>query len=80
MLYCIILLHCVYLLFMYSLPSHMQLTLKVLKFRTSKLKMLTVSVVISFLTPQLHNMFQPTWPSSGVLKLLEELLHLYTLS
>jgi hypothetical protein len=34
LLYCSILLHCVYFSFKYSLPSHMQLTLKVLKFKT----------------------------------------------
>jgi hypothetical protein len=41
-------------------------------------KLLTVSFFMSYLTPLLHNMFHPTWPSSGALK-LEELLHFYTL-
>jgi hypothetical protein len=39
-----------------------------------KFLLLAVSVFMSILTPLLH-MFQPTWPSSGALKLLEELLH-----
>jgi hypothetical protein len=68
MLYCNILFYCVcFLLLLYSLPYHVQLTLK--RFKIQNLKLSVVSSCMSLFNIS-YDMFQPMWPSSGALKFL----------
>jgi hypothetical protein len=71
---------CLNTVVMYSLPSALQLILKVLKFRILNFKTVSSFKLYVFICKISHNMFRLIFPSSGASKLYGKITALYILS